>query len=240
MAIKDFSPVVKKIISKSYKPGSQNFMVRLDSKGIRGWEGRYYSVNEGVMILKGLVIFNALNDEKNPNPYSWNPIYNDRIKGKAGLGILISSSQTGYSEIYPFDASNVTDFKNFKGIANRSEKYLSSKSVNHWREIFEETFTPNDLESLLEQYNERAKVLCKKVKPYSGDPIKTNFDKKTWIEKGYPCAYRYGFAWKGAKATPMANDEALKKFGHTFESKYEKLNDKWHLVLQDYSGSDMW
>lgn len=241
MEMKDFSPIAKKIITKSYKPGNKNFMVRVDSNGVRGTNGQYYKVNDSVMILKGLVIFNALNTEKSTDVADmWNPLYNARIQGKAGLGILVSSCQTGYSEIFPFDAKTVTEFKQFKGIANHSEKYLSSKSVNSWQMIFEETFEPKDLENLLEQYNEKAKTFCTKVKSFNGNPKEKKFDKATWIEKGYPCAYRYGLAYRGAKAKVIDNSEAKKKLGHTFESGYEMLNGVWHLVLQDYSANDMW
>lgn len=45
------------------------------------------------------------------------------------------------------------------------------------------------------------------VKSYSRQQIISE-----WIEKGRKCIYRYGFAWKGAKAKYISKEEALAKF----------------------------
>lgn len=69
-------------------------------------------------------------------------------------------------------------------------------------------------------------------------------DKATWIDLGYPCIYRYGFAYKGAKASRISNIEARTK--SCFEKEYEFYKDSktgesyWALCLQEYSDNDMW
>ena len=237
--MKEFSKSVKKIVTKKYKPAAKNFFVEVESKGIKSNLGRYYVVGGDNMILTSVVMFNVLNDEPITDiSQSWNPIFNARLKGKAGLGLLVKSAATGYPEIFPFDIKNITDFKKFKGIAYNSDRYLNECGAALWQNRFSNTFTPEDLELLLKKYNEKMKSFGTKVKEYKSDP--KNYNKELWIKRGYPCAYRYGFAYRGEKASVIDKTTASEKLHKVFESKYEKINGIWHLVLQDYSANDMW
>ena len=235
----NYSKNIKRLVSKTYKPCSENFIVSVQSDGLKDKKGYYRIVNGDNMIFMGLAMFNALNP-KNPTDImdSWNPIFQDCVQGKAGFGVLLKSSATQFTRVFPIDAKTVTEFKHFKGLTDFDEKYLSSHSESFWKLAFLETITPEHIEELLKLYNEKVKALGSKLKIHKTEP--GNYDKKLWIERGYPCAYRYGFAYRGAKARRIDKNEALKKFGHTFESDYEKLDGIWHLVLQDYSANDMW
>ena len=84
-----------------------------------------------------------------------------------------------------------------------------------------------------QSYNTRRKVWNK------GDPSGC-ISAKEWVEKGYPCTYREGLAWKGAESSFITKDAALKKLERTFESGFEQKGGVWVLNFQDYSENDLY
>lgn len=84
-----------------------------------------------------------------------------------------------------------------------------------------------------QSYNTRRKIWNK------GNPSNC-ISLNEWIEKGYPCTYREGFAYKGAKSNYITRNEALKKLGHTFSVGFEQKDGIWVLNFQDYSENDLY
>lgn len=66
-----------------------------------------------------------------------------------------------------------------------------------------------------------------------------------WIAKGRPCYSIYGYRYKGAKAGPMSNEEAMKLIGaHSFGIGYSSLSwavedGQVALVFEHYSEGDL-
>lgn len=71
-------------------------------------------------------------------------------------------------------------------------------------------------------------------------------EKVKWINEGKPCAYRYGFSFKGAKAHRISTGEAKERYakGKFFEVDLEhtRVGDESgdFLVFCEYSEGDMW
>ncbi len=71
-------------------------------------------------------------------------------------------------------------------------------------------------------------------------------EKVKWINEGKPCAYRYGFAFKGAKAHRISTGEAKERYAKRkfFEVDLEhtRVGDESgdFLVFCEYSEGDMW
>lgn len=69
----------------------------------------------------------------------------------------------------------------------------------------------------------------------------TKEEAKQWIEKGGKCMYRYGFAWKGARAEEITTERALEllpkfSFGMGY---YELKFNGSELIFNEYSEGDM-
>lgn len=87
---------------------------------------------------------------------------------------------------------------------------------------------------------ENAAEIVKKVEKWDKDRIVND-----WIRKGKPCYRINGFRFKGAKASPITSDEALKlikvhSLGMGFRSLGWRVEDgRAALVFESYSESDM-
>lgn len=70
-------------------------------------------------------------------------------------------------------------------------------------------------------------------------------EKVNWINEGKPCAYRYGFAFKGAKAHRITTGEAKERYakGNYFEVDIERTRvgdvSGEYLVFCNYSTADL-
>lgn len=75
---------------------------------------------------------------------------------------------------------------------------------------------------------------------------KTKEFARQWIDENRPCAYRYGYAWKGASARNITKDKALEllpsfSFGMGFyELDFESLNGVQTLVFNEFSENDLY
>ena len=69
---------------------------------------------------------------------------------------------------------------------------------------------------------------------------------KQWIDENRPCAYRYGYAWKGKQAREITQEKALEllpsySFGMDFyELDFESLNGVQTLVFNEFSENDLY
>ena len=69
---------------------------------------------------------------------------------------------------------------------------------------------------------------------------------KQWVEEGNPCVYRSGWGWKGAGASYISKERALRllprySFGKGFyELSFIKIDDKDTLEFNELSENDMW
>lgn len=67
-----------------------------------------------------------------------------------------------------------------------------------------------------------------------------------WVEEGKPCAYRYGWGYRGAGAKAISKEKALSllpkyKFGMGFyELSFIKVNGVDTLEFNELSENDMW
>lgn len=76
----------------------------------------------------------------------------------------------------------------------------------------------------------------------------TKEEAKKFVENGGKCIYRYGWAWKGAGASPLSKEDALDKlsksgwkFGKGFyELSWITMNNETVLEFNELSDNDMW
>lgn len=71
--------------------------------------------------------------------------------------------------------------------------------------------------------------------------MNTKEEAKKWIEKGGKCMYRYGFAWKGARAEEITAERALELLpSYDFGVGYYELKfNGSELIFNEYSEGDM-
>lgn len=75
---------------------------------------------------------------------------------------------------------------------------------------------------------------------------KTKENARKWIESGKPCVYRYGWAYRGARARHLTEEEALRllpkyDFGMGFyELSFIKVDGVDTLEFNELGENDMW
>lgn len=78
---------------------------------------------------------------------------------------------------------------------------------------------------------------------------KTKESALQWVKDGKLCIYRYGFAWKGAEASVITNDEAMRRlqteqdwdFGIGFyELIWTMHNGEQCLLFNEFSENDLY
>ena len=218
---------------KTRKASKYDFIVHVDSKGFRTPDGEmhYYcgvpnepdgTLNDVTTLFYGLCAYNS---EKPVSIGHWSTT----VQG-IGIALIGKTNQTGFSYLYPLKSETADGlYKELKGIFHSFDKKWISKTfskemISDLRKKYKDAF---------QSYNTRRKVWNK------GDPSGC-ISENEWIEKGYPCTYREGFAWKGAKSSFITRNEALKKIGHTFETSFEQKDGIWVLNFQDCSENDLY
>lgn len=218
---------------KTRKASKYDFIVHVDSKGFKADDGEtcYYcgvpdepdgTPNDVTTLFYGLCAYNSA------KPISVGH-WSTTVQG-VGVALIGKTNQTGFSYLYPLKSETADElYEELKGIFHSFDKKwigrtFSKEMISDLRKKYKDAF---------QSYNTRKKVWNK------GDPSGC-ISAKEWIEKGYPCTYREGFAYKGAKSSYITRNEALKKLGHTFESGFERKDGIWVLNFQDYSENDLY
>ena len=218
---------------KTRKASKYDFIVHVDSKGIKAPDGetRYYcgipnkpdgTPNTTTTLFYGLCAYNS---DKPVSIGHWSTT----VQG-TGIALIGKTNQTGFSYLYPLKSETADGlYKELKGIFYSFDKKwisetFSKEMISDLRKKYKDAF---------QSYNTRRKVWNK------GDPSSC-ISEAEWIEKGYPCTYREGFAYKGAKSSFITRSEALKKLGHTFSTGFERKDGIWVLNFQDYSENDLY
>ena len=218
---------------KTRKASKNDFIVHVDSKGFKAPDGEthYYcgvpnepdgTLNDVTTLFYGLCAYNS---EKPISIGHWSTT----VQG-IGIALIGRTNQTGFSYLYPLKSETADGlYKELKGIFHSFDKKWISKTfskemISDLRKKYKDAF---------QSYNTRRKVWNK------GDPTDC-ISEEEWIEKGYPCTYREGFAWKGARSSFITRNEALKKIVHTFETSFEQKDGIWVLNFQDYSENDLY
>ena len=225
------SSLIKSV--KTRKASKYDFIVYVDSKGFRTADGetRYYcgipnepdgTPNNTTTLFYGLCAYNSA------KPISIRH-WSTTVQG-TGVALIGKTNQTGYSYLYPLKSETADElYKELKGIFHSFDKKwisrtFSKEMISDLRKKYKDAF---------QSYNTRKKIWNK------GDPSGC-ISENEWIDKGYPCTYREGFAYKGAKSSFITRNEALKKLGHTFETGFERKDGIWVLNFQDYSENDLY
>ena len=218
---------------KTRKNSKNDFIVHVDSKGFKAPDEKmhYYcgvpnkpdgTPNTTTTLFYGLCMYNS---EKPISIGHWSTT----VQG-VGVALIGKTNQTGFSYLYPLKSETADElYKELKGIFHSFDKKwisetFSKEMISNLRKKYKDAF---------QSYNTRRKVWNK------GDPSSC-ISEEEWIEKGYPCTYRYGLAWKGAESSFITRNEALKKIGHTFETGFERKDGIWVLNFQDYSENDLY
>lgn len=218
---------------KTRKASKYDFIVHVDSKGFKATDGEthYYcgvpnepdgTPNDVTTLFYGLCAYNS---DKPVNIGHWSTT----VKG-VGVALIGKTNQTGFSYLYPLKSETAEElYKELKGIFYSFDKKWISKTfskemISDLRQKYKDAF---------QSYNTRRKIWNK------GDPSNC-ISAKEWVEKGYPCTYREGLAWKGAKSSFITRKEALIKLGHTFREGFERKDGIWVLNFQDCSENDLY
>lgn len=218
---------------KTRKASKYDFIVHVDSKGFKATDGEmhYYcgvpdepdgTLNDVTTLFYGLCMYNS---DKPVSIGHWSTT----VQG-IGVALIGRTNQTGFSYLYPLKSETVEElYKELKGIFHSFDKKwisetFSKEMISDLRKKYKDAF---------QSYNTRRKIWNK------GDPSGC-ISEEEWIEKGYPCTYREGFAWKGAKSSFITRNEALKKLGRTFRTGFERKDGIWVLNFQDCSENDLY
>lgn len=218
---------------KTRKASKYDFIVHVDSKGFKAPDGEthyYYGVpnepdgtpNDVPTLFYGLCMYNS---EKPISIGHWSTT----VQG-IGIALIGKTNQTGFSYLYPLKSETADElYKELKGIFYSFDKKwisetFSKEMISDLRKKYKDAF---------QSYNTRKKIWNK------GDPSGC-ISEDEWIEKGYPCTYRKGLAYKGAKSSFITRNEALKKLGHTFRTGFERKDGIWVLNFQDCSENDLY
>ena len=190
MADATLSTIVGLIKSmKTRKASKQDFIVHVDSKGFRMTNGemRYYcgipnepdgTPNDVPTLFYGLCMYNS---DKPVSIGHWSTT----VQG-VGVALIGKTNLTGFSYLYPLKSETADElYEELKGIFHSFDRKwisrtFSKEMISDLRQKYKDAF---------QSYNTRRKVWNK------GDP---SIPAKEWVEKGYPCTYREGLAWKGA------------------------------------------
>ena len=218
---------------KTKKASEYGFIVHVDSKGFKATDGkmRYYcgvpnkpdgTPNDVPTLFYGLCAYNS---EKPISIGHWSTT----VQG-VGIALIGRTNLTGFSYLYPLKSETADGlYKELKGIFHSFDRKwisetFSKEMISDLRKKYKDAF---------QSYNTRKKIWNK------GNPSNC-ISEYEWIDKGYPCTYREGLACKGAESSFITRNEALKKFGHTFESGFERKDGIWVLNFQDYSENDLY
>lgn len=218
---------------KTRKASKYDFIVHVDSKGFKATDGKMHyhcsipnkpdgTPNTTTTLFYGLCAYNSV------KPVSIGH-WSTTVQG-IGIALIGKTNQTGFKYLYPLKSETADGlYKELKGIFHSFDKEwisetFSKEMISDLRKKYKDAF---------QSYNTRKKIWNK------GDPSNC-ISKNKWIEKGYPCTYREGLAWKGAKSSYITRNEALKKLGHTFEEGFERKDGIWVLNFQDYSENDLY
>ena len=218
---------------RTRKASKYDFIVHVDSKGFKAPDGkmRYYcgvpnkpdgTPNTTTTLFYGLCMYNS------SKPISIGH-WSTTVQG-TGVALIGKTNQTGFNYLYPLKSETAGELdKELKGIFHSFDRKwinrtFTEEMISDLRKKYKDAF---------QSYNTRRKVWNK------GDPSGC-ISAKEWIEKGYPCTYREGFAWKGAKSSFITRNEALKKLGHTFGTGFEQKGGIWVLNFQDCSENDLY
>lgn len=218
---------------KTRKASKYDFIVHVDSKGFKATDGEthYYcgvpnepdgTPNDVTTLFYGLCAYNSA---KSVSIGHWSTT----VKG-IGIALIGKTEQTGFSYLYPLKSETAEElYEELKGIFHSFDRKwisetFSKEMLSDLRKKYKDAF---------QSYNTRRKVWNK------GDPSSC-ISAKEWIEKGYPCTYREGLAYKGAESSFITRKEALKKLGHTFREGFERKDGIWVLNFQDCSENDLY
>lgn len=218
---------------KTRKTSKQDFIVHVDSKGFKAPDGEmhYYcgipnepdgTPNDVPTLFYGLCMYNS---DKPVSIGHWSTT----VQG-LGVALIGKTNLTGFSYLYPLKSETADElYEELKGIFHSFDRKWISRTfsremISDLRQKYKDAF---------QSYNTRRKVWNK------GDPSGC-ISAKEWVEKGYPCTYREGLAWKGAESSFITKDAALKKLERTFESGFEQKNGIWVLNFQDCSENDLY
>ena len=218
---------------RTRKASKYDFIVHVDSKGFKAPDGETHyhcgipnkpdgTPNNVTTLFYGLCAYNS---EKPISIGNWST----RVQG-VGIALIGRTNLTGFSYLYPLKSETASDlYKELKGIFHSFDKKwisetFSEEMISDLRKKYKDAF---------QSYNTRRKTWNK------GDPSGC-ISENEWIDKGYPCTYREGFAYKGAESSFITKNEALKKFGHTFSTGFEQKGGIWVLNFQDYSENDLY
>lgn len=233
MIINELFELVK--MMEKEKDSSYPFMVTVESKGFDG--NKFFWIREAKFdnkdytketdaLFSGLVLFNC------PKKLSLD-FYGFRNLLGRGLGFQLTYRQTGIKEVIPL--LNTNEIKT----ADDLEDLIKDKIPAYEDYWLEKTFKSNQLISLKNDYKDSFEAYnCSKS--WKINEEKPTISKQDWIDQGYPCAYRYGFGFRGAKANRISRREAQKKINDVFESNFEQQNGEYVLVLQDYGANDFY
>ena len=218
---------------RTRKASKYDFIVHVDSKGFKAPDGEthYYcgvpnkpdgTPNDVTTLFYGLCAYNS---EKPISIGNWST----RVQG-VGVALIGRTNQTGFNYLYPLKSETAGDlYRELKDIFHSFDKQwisetFSEEMISDLRKKYKDAF---------QSYNTRRKIWNK------GDPSGC-ISENEWIDKGYPCTYREGFAYKGAESSFITKNEALKKLGHTFSTGFERKDGIWVLNFQDYSENDLY
>ena len=218
---------------KTRKASKYDFIVHVDSKGFKAPDGKthYYcdmpnkpggAPNDVTTLFYGLCAYNS---EKPVSIENWSTT----VQG-VGIALIGRTNQTGFNYLYPLKSETADElYRELKGIFHSFDRKwisetFSKEMISDLRQKYKDAF---------QSYNTRRKIWNK------GDPSGC-ISENEWIEKGYPCTYREGLSFKGAKSSFITRNEALKKLGHTFETGFEQKDGIWVLNFQDYSENDLY
>lgn len=217
------------------KDSSYPFMVNVESKGFDN--NQFFWIKEAKFdnkdytkktdaLLTGLVLYNC------PEKLSLDFYGLRNLVGK-GLGLYLTYRCTGIKEVIPLN--NTEDVKTTVDLLN----LIKDKVPAFNEDWIDKTFSFENIVSLKNNYKDTFDAYnCSKS--WKAESEKPAISKQEWIEQGYPCAYRYGFGFKGAHANRISRSEALKKLNNVYESKFEQQNGEYVLVLQDYGANDFY
>ena len=218
---------------KTRKASEYGFIVHVDSKGFKATDGKmhYYcgvpskpdgTPNDTTTLFYGLCAYNSA------KPISIEH-WSTTVQG-VGVALIGRTNLTGFSYLYPLKSETAGElYEELKGIFHSFDKKwisrtFSKEMVSDLRKKYKDAF---------QSYNTRRKVWNK------GDPSGC-VSAQEWVEEGDPCTYREGLACKGAKASFITRNEALKKLGHTFSEGFEQKDGIWVLNFQDCSENDLY
>ena len=230
--------------------------------------GKYYIVSDG-MLLTGIAMYNIPEGKENRDPYDWDfsnglkgngwglllsakatdyekivPIKGDNLSAavkyleKDCTDHYINNNKNWYELLLhsfnPEDFDKLySDFKkeeSRKGILRQWDGTLEVPIEDIEDSII---IAALDIKKKLEEDRLNDKYLI-------GTPKKTKeYAKKIWIEKGFPCAKRYGFKAYGAKAKDITTPQALRGIEKCLDINIEMIDGLYTLVLGFYSGSDL-